>query len=151
MLRKVASASFMMIAVVVVFGCGSGVERPPLGKVTGKVTFNGQPVKSGSVAFNPAKGPGAETGQIATGQLESDGTFTLTTFDTGDGAVIGQHVVTVTARSEDSNFGKKKADGTFDYVLPKSSIPEKYSDATKSNLLYTVEANKNNHFEIELK
>jgi hypothetical protein len=51
-----------------VVGCGD--SGPPTGKVTGKVTYNGNPVNGGSVFFALKKG-GAGTGTIA-----EDGTYT---------------------------------------------------------------------------
>ncbi|MBX6312095.1 MAG: hypothetical protein IRY99_04130 [Isosphaeraceae bacterium] len=134
------------------WGCGgTDPAKPPLGKVSGKVTYKGKPVTNGSVIFTPVAGKGAETGQVATGQLESDGSFVLTTFDIGDGAVLGQHTVTVEARSEDINkLNQPKEDGTIAYILPKPSVPEKYTKPATSPLRYTVEAGSN-HFDIELK
>jgi hypothetical protein len=74
---------------LVLTGCGSG--RPATAKVTGKVTLAGQPVPQGTITFYP------QTGRPATGRLQSDGTYTLTTFDPGDGALVGKHTVTVEA------------------------------------------------------
>ena len=133
------------------WGCGQGTNTLPLAKVTGKVTYNGKPVNPGSVIFTPVAGKGGETGQVATGQIESDGSFTLTTFNTGDGAIPGQHVVTVEARGEDLNkLNQPKADGSIAYVLPKPKVPSKYTSASTSPLRYTVEKGGNS-FEIELK
>jgi hypothetical protein len=70
-------------------GCGSGL--PERGKVTGKVTFNGKPVPEGTVTFYPA------TGRSASGRIQPDGTYTLTTFDEGDGAIVGPNDVTIEA------------------------------------------------------
>jgi len=134
-------------------GCG-GVDKdmPTLAKVSGKVTYKGKPVTPGSVIFTPISGKGGETGQVATGQLESDGSFTLTTFNTGDGAILGQHSVTVESRGGDINaLNKPKADGTIAYVLPKPAVPKKYLNPTSTPLKYTVEPGKDNFFEIEIK
>jgi hypothetical protein len=133
-------------------GCGSGVERPPLGSVSGTVTYKEKPVTSGSVMFTPVGGSSGDAARIATGQLESDGTFTLTTFDTGDGAVLGQHVVTIEARGSMEQLKKMnlKADGSIAYKLPKPSVPEKYTKTDSSPLKFTVEKGKNS-FKIELK
>lgn len=141
-----------IVATLMLSGCG-GVDKdmPTLAKVTGKVTYKGKPVTNGSVIFTPIAGKGGETGQLATGQLESDGSFTLTTFNTGDGAILGQHNVTVESSGEDINkLNQPRADGSIAYVLPKSAVPKKYLDPTSSPLKYTVEAGSNN-FEIEMK
>jgi len=132
-------------------GCGERITRPPLGKVSGKVTYNGKPVTKGSVIFTPVQGKGGDTGQNAVGQLGSDGSYELTTFDTGDGAILGQHTVTVQADSKDINeLNKIRPDGTVPYILPKPAIPEKYTNATKSPLRFTVSAGSNT-YDIQLK
>src|SRR4051812_27764384 len=65
-------------------GCGSARGKmPELGKVKGKVTYNGSPVRKGTVSFVPIPGKGGETGQSALGEIGPDGSFELTTFDTG--------------------------------------------------------------------
>ena len=76
-------------------GCSSDPNMPKLGKVSGKVTYKGKPLDAGRVVFTPATGKGGETGQDATGEIDSDGTYEMTTFNTGDGAILGQHIVTV--------------------------------------------------------
>src|SRR5207248_10914062 len=69
-------------------GCSRDPNMPKLGTVHGKVTYNGKPVDSGTVTFNPILGKGGETGQNATGQIESDGSYEMTTFNTGDDAIL---------------------------------------------------------------
>src|SRR5215475_82944 len=85
---------------LMILGCGGGAGRPPLAKVSGKVTYAGKPVTTGSVMFTPVAGSASDSARIATGQIESDGSYSLTTFDTGDGAVLGQHLVTVESRGD---------------------------------------------------
>jgi hypothetical protein len=102
--------------------------------------------------FTPVGGSSGDSARIATGQLESDGSFTLTTFDTGDGAVLGQHVVTIESRGSMEQLKKMnlKTDGTIAYRLPKPSVPEKYTKTDSSPLKFTVEKGSNS-FKIELK
>jgi hypothetical protein len=151
-LRPFTIHGLLVIAVgsTAVLGCSADPNKPKLSKVSGKVTFKGKPVNNGSVIFTPTGGGGMAL-QTATGQLNEDGTFSLTTFNTGDGAVIGQHTATVESRGSDINeLNKPRADGSIAYVLPKSQVPEKYTRADKSPLKYTVEDGKSNYFEIEL-
>ncbi len=79
----------------VALGClllpGCGPDRPETATVTGKVTFRGSPVSAGKIMFYP------ETGRAAVGTISADGTYRLTTFDSGDGAILGKHQVTITA------------------------------------------------------
>ena len=143
-------------------GCGgSGLVLPPLGKVRGTVAHNGKPLTSGTVTFTPITGKGAEGGHVATGEVESDGSYVLTTFDTGDGAVLGQHAVSVVAHEggtmslKDLNTPKGADTSNMHnvkpkYVLPKASTPKKYASPTTTPLKYTVREGQN-VFDLELK
>jgi hypothetical protein len=78
-------------------GCWSGCgvkgagTLPSLIPVKGKVTFKGEPLTSGTIHFEPD-----DFGRPATGKLQSDGTFVLTTLKQGDGVVPGHHKVSIT-------------------------------------------------------
>jgi hypothetical protein len=79
-------ASLPLIAALA--GCGGREATYP---VSGVVQFDdGNPVPYGVVEFR-AKG----AGRIARGQLDPSGRFTLGTFATGDGAIVGTHQVIV--------------------------------------------------------
>jgi hypothetical protein len=65
-----------------------------LGRVQGKVTFKGEPVKYGTVSFVPDTTKGTD-GPIAMGNIKSDGTYILSTDEGGDGAVVGHHKVSI--------------------------------------------------------
>src|SRR6516165_7707037 len=100
--RKFSGACLAWLtSAALLFGCGGDSGRPKLGRVAGKVTYNGKPVTKGVVSFIPASGPGAATGQSATGEIGSDGYYQLTTFESGDGAVLGEHRVIVQSREDD--------------------------------------------------
>jgi hypothetical protein len=147
--------AFSLLAVVSLLGtlagCSGDPNLPKLGRVHGKVTYNGKPVDSGTVTFNPIPGKGGETGQNATGQIEPDGSYVMTTFNTADGAILGQHVVAVVVREKGSeNQGKPKADSTIDYSMPKIVTPSKYASVDTSPLRCTVKEGDNT-FDIELK
>jgi len=133
-------------------GCGGAdKDKPTLAKVTGKVTYKGKPLTSGSVIFTPIAGKGGETGQTATGEVASDGTYELTTFNTGDGAILGQHTVTVTVPEKGSeDMGKPDANGRLKYVPAKSVTPSKYSKVDTSPLKCTV-VEGGTTFDIDLK
>ncbi len=75
-------------------GCG-GSPGPATAYVSGTVTMNGSPVTAGRVMFFPTASDGKNTGKSASGQLTSSGDFELTTYSNGDGAVIGEHTISV--------------------------------------------------------
>jgi hypothetical protein len=72
-------------------GCGNYKAKTyPAG---GRVTFqNGTEVTSGTVSFRPLEG---ELKTSARGEIQPDGSFELTTFTAGDGALPGRHEVLV--------------------------------------------------------
>ncbi len=129
---------------VIAIGCGGTAERPPMGRVHGKVTYDGKLVDKGRVTFSPTSGEGDSGGTSAMGPIESDGSYSLTTFNTGDGALVGQHIVTVVIPTEDIvALNKPGADGSIPYKLPKELIPKKYTDPKQSPLRNTVVAGDN--------
>ena len=130
-------------------GCsGSDANMPQLVKVHGTVSYKGKPLEGGHIVFTPATGKGGDSGQVATGEISSNGTYELTTFSTGDGAILGQHIVTVVSQKGD--MPKPDASGRINYVLPKNEVPAKYAAADKSPLRCTVAAGMP-PFDIELK
>jgi len=78
---------------LILFPLGCGSRRPETAPVSGTVTLDGQPVTDGIIRFFPEKGA------PATGKIGSDGRYTLSTFDQGDGAVLGSHRITITRRA----------------------------------------------------
>ena len=82
-----------------------------------------------------------ETGRSASGTI-TDGQITeVTTYNTGDGAPIGSHRVSVVSFT---------TDGEGTQAVTKSLIPEKYGNPDKSGLSATVEAGKQNVIDLEL-
>src|SRR5262249_36723844 len=158
--RLMALVSTAVVLLAIMDGCGSNLGLPTLGKVNGKVTYNGRPVTSGTVTFTPLKGTGSESGHVATSPIESDASYTLTTFNTGDGAVLGQHAVTVTFREAGADLKTLNLNQGADpnktatlkpkYVMPKLASPPKYASPSTSPLKYTVKEGQNT-FDLELK
>jgi hypothetical protein len=121
-------------------GCGSGENLPECAPVSGKVTIDGEPLVSAMVTFHPEK-PG-NTGQAAS---EPDGTYTLNTYGTKDGALVGKHTVTIERYLPPmpSQPGGK---------LPssKSSVPKKYTRPDTSPLKVEVKSGTNNVIDLAL-
>ena len=77
-------------------GCSSG-DQFSTAPVSGTVTSDGKPIPGGSVTFSPtATGTKDHAGKPASGTIQEDGTYTLTTYSDGDGAVIGKHTISFT-------------------------------------------------------
>jgi hypothetical protein len=87
--------------VVAVVGC----QRSPyeLAPVSGTVTIDGRPVSQSTIMFYPTEhGDNANPGKPAFGLLNENGTYTLSTYETNDGAVVGEHWVTLINVARDS-------------------------------------------------
>lgn len=104
-------------------GCGSKPQAPiPLAAVKGVVTYQGQPLPSGTISFMPVRGTNTATGDIVNGE------YSLSTFTPGDGAPAGDYLVAVTAWEKAPEMG----------VEGVPSIPARYLDPKKSGLTATV-------------
>ncbi len=122
---------------LLVTGCGSA--GPSLGEVHGRVTIDGKAVNTGRIMFHP------ETGRSATGEIRSDGTYSLTTFKQDDGAMVGKHRITIkavdvvpNARPVGSTDLDQKQGGTVRWL-----VPERYSAVETSLLTAEVTAGVN--------
>jgi len=82
-----------------VVGCSSG-NGLNLAKVSGKVTYDGEPVPGGEVLFMPDTEKGT-VGPPAAGTIAPDGTFLMSTQESGDGAIVGLHKVAVVGHGKD--------------------------------------------------
>src|SRR5690606_7977465 len=106
---------------------------PAVVAVSGKVTYNGQPLPYGSVGFQPVQG------QPSGGAIQPDGTFRLSTFSEFDGAIPGSYKVKVTCYSSQrpSEVSKPRVG---EFVLGESLIPAKYTFLDQSGLTAEVPA-----------
>ncbi len=133
----------LVASAAILAGCGGDPDLPKLGKVSGTVKYKGQPVTKGLVTFVPVGGAGSQTGQSATGEIGKDGSFVLSTFENGDGAVLGEHMVLVQSREDDPALEGRgmpipDARGRLKIKPPKHLVPEKYGTSGKSPLRHTV-------------
>lgn len=76
-------------------GCGSS-EHFDVAPVKGKVLCSGKPVPEGIVQFAPISteaptgNKARRPGKSGAGEIKSDGTFEISTYQLGDGAVVGK-------------------------------------------------------------
>lgn len=131
--------SVLAVCLAGVIGCGKG--RPGTVRVTGVVTLDGSPVEGASVTFYPAEG-----GRPASGTTDAQGKFTLTTFESGDGAPPGNYNVTVikmaggkATADEQAGSGEEALMGAED-TEGVSLLPAKYGNVKTSGLSVEVKA-----------
>jgi hypothetical protein len=117
-------------AVCLLGGCGSDQLKTAV--VRGTVTYNGKPVPNGTISFVPVSGPNA------TGEIQPDGTYTLTTYRKGDGAVLGQHTVVIVAMEDTSKRLPEERN-----PLPPPIVPLKYTSLATSDLRADVKDQEN--------
>lgn len=134
----------LAVAAALAVGCSES-DRLETAPVTGQVTYNGKPVPTGSVMFVPEDG-----GPSATGEIDTEGYYTLQTYEEGDGAIPGRHKVVVTALQSAGGSGLPE-DSIDGLAGMESIIPDKYSSHKNTDLVFTVEADKENTIDLKLK
>jgi hypothetical protein len=105
--RHLIAVTLSFAAGVLVLGCSgdqSGLDTRY--KVSGKVTYKGEPVPKGGVTFEPV----TPAGRHASGTIEN-GYYTLTTSTEGDGALPGDYRVIIVATTVDMGDMAKKSGG----------------------------------------
>lgn len=124
---------------VLLVGCGKADSHDPTARVSGRVTYAGRAVPEGRVLFYPADGR-----RMAMGALDSSGSYTLTTFDPGDGAFLGQHTVVIEAMSE-SRAGPTSVEQELENADPEfvRLVPAKYSSRKTTPLTAEVQESDN--------
>lgn len=153
------SLQFALLSSLTLAGCGGGADLPPTYPASGTVTLDDKPLANVLVRFHPESGRGAES------ITDENGKFTLTTFNTADGALEGQHQVTVHPMSSDveepadpanETGAGLNADGTevSTEQLEKTAgttIPEKYQNEKTTDQKFTVTTGGENNFDVKLK
>ncbi len=161
MMMPYTTRTALMLAALclTIAGCG-GPERPEMVPVSGVVLDkDGKPVVGAQVVFKNANAP-----REAQGTTDSEGKFRLTTFENFDGAVIGEHKISVAKVQTDASFDDADAEdpsaaygagmdaaaeGNME-ATRKHELPEKYANAETSELVRTVTKEGPNEFEIKL-
>ena len=93
------------------------------------------------VVFHPAKG------RPAVGMTDGDGRFSLLTFRQGDGALLGQHVVTVVVPLPGGSWLTMPGAA----VIKSSRVPKQYTNPATSPLKASVNDGEKNDFTFDLK
>jgi hypothetical protein len=136
---------------------GAGGDRLPTHEVTGKVTLGGAPIADAAIIFSPVK----EGQPVALARTDSQGAYSLTTYEAGDGAVAGDYVVLVSKGGGDSaqtattSHEAYAARQTVTMHKPggrgasaggsgsSSALPSKYANVQTSDLRVTVKEESN--------
>lgn len=119
-MRPGVVATLILASLVWASGLGCGSNEAAYVSATvpvkGTISFKGQLLKQGTVTFEPT-----DAGREAHGNIKPDGTFVLTTFKEGDGAVKGVHKVLVAGAGRGVRPLKitevEVAEGKTDYAI----------------------------------
>ena len=130
----------LLLSCLILSGCGDG--RPETYPVHGRVTWNGAPVTAGRITFHPTEG------RPALSSIESDGSYQLTTFEPGDGALAGSHQVTILAMESSGEGGNQDptaegAEVTYRIGGVKWVVPQEYARETSTPLTAEVDVQSN--------
>ncbi|EAQ78567.1 hypothetical protein [Blastopirellula marina] len=91
-IRPVASGSALLLFCLISLGCGSQTEGPLRFRVSGDITFQGNPIPAGLITFSPDAALG-NSGPQGVARIR-DGHFD-TGFDGGKGVLSGPQIVKV--------------------------------------------------------
>jgi hypothetical protein len=84
-------AASIRILLVASLLAGCGPDRPDLVEVSGQVVIDGQLLSIGNIKFVP------NGGRASWGKIDENGRFSLSCYETNDGALPGRHRVQVSA------------------------------------------------------
>lgn len=131
---------FCLLPLLLLLGCQTE-EQLLIVPVEGSVNFGGKPIPGAMVVLHPQPGSDPRI-QPARGTVDQDGKFKITTNQSGDGAAVGDYLVTVIH----TPLVKKEGDiGAGPNVLP-----PKYESPATTDLKVTVVAESPNVLDLKL-
>jgi hypothetical protein len=117
-------------------GCGDNLVS-----VGGTATLDGEKMTKGSVTFHPVG-----EGPLGQGQIQSDGTFTISTASK-EGLPPGKYKVTVVATEDPPPA--PEGPGAVE-VAPKSLLPPKYGNPKTTDIEFDIPSSGAKDLEIKL-
>jgi len=142
--RKANWPATALLILTATMALGAGCRRgPAVVPVEGRVLHNGEPLKFGSVMFQP------DSGQPARGQIRADGKFVLSTYVPGDGAKVGRHRVRITCYTS-QRPGVLADKSRRELSLGKLLIPRRYTKYSTSGFEVEVLGEGNEPFQFHL-
>ncbi len=142
--------AWLIIGAAACAGCGSG-SSPDLIPIRGEVVYRGKPLGDGQVIYLPAE-PGA--GRQASGQIQADGSFQLTTREPNDGVFKGNYKIAIYAY--EPHPGEPQSREEYEELAQKGGIkrgyliPARYADSATSELTDKVDEQHSGFKRIEL-
>ncbi len=126
--RLARRSAIAVCLISLVAGCGENTpEKPPTVPVKGRVTYKGSPLTGGDVTFAPSGG-GVDR-RAGSGPIQSDGTFVISSYQSGDGVEAGEYKVF---------FNPAPPNPDAKSAPVKNPIPEKYRSAKTTPITEVV-------------
>ncbi len=143
MQRVTLCLTILCVSGFLLSGCGRGGGT--LGRVSGTVRYQGEPIREGSIVFEVA-GQRSASGKIVDGQITD-----VTTFEPDDGVPIGLAKIAVhafagpdTASAVMDHPGDVASQDMQGYMdVPESLLPERYADPATSGLTFEIQRGDN--------
>jgi hypothetical protein len=149
--RRLLSAGPVVLALAMATGCGdrrASNARPKVVSAGGVVRLEGRPLEGALVTFTNAT-------LSASGRTDAEGRFTLTTYESGDGAAPGKHTVTVSKvqlpERDPAAVPMRRTAGMPPSPQARSLIPSRYADPATSGLSADVGDGGSTDIVIEIK
>ena len=161
-MKNVLTVALTVLLAAAVLQPGGALNAAPFathvtaGTVKVTVTYKGAPVADATISFVPD----ATAMPPAFGKTDAQGVAKMKTYVEGDGAVVGQHKISI-IKSETTSSGPVTDQDSPNYVPPagggapppvvKYIIPQKYSSPASSGLAIEVKDSGPNEFTFDLK
>ena len=154
LIKELRWFGLLMVTVAVATGlpgCGSSPDAGKFARVSGKVTFKGEPLADATVTFAPVDM--SNNAEPAEGKTDSAGSYFMTRQTSNDGATIGMnHVVIQKSGPPKPNPLplNQRGDPQDTEVPGDPLIPEKYFSSASSGLQFDVKAGNNTDANFDL-
>ena len=123
-MHHLSTACYVCLGLVLIAGCDSG---PPLGEVSGRITYEGEPIEKATITFSHS------SGKSAFARTDADGQYELTFSDGRNGALLGENVIAI-------ETGRAGTDAEGNFVEYPETLPAKYH--AESEMTREIKAGK---------
>jgi hypothetical protein len=131
-------AAVLLLLALACSSCGRGKGRLPVYPVRGQVFYEGKPIPGAVIVFHAPTDP-ERAGLRPTAHAKADGSFVVTTYDSGDGCPAGAYALTVSWNQQvAARVGQEESDAPLLALLP-----PRFGRPETSGLQATVEKRPN--------